>query len=120
MLAMLATLTVGAVGLAATGIAAFWVIIPPTLLLAGFLALLRDAAHSDALRSRGATPVPHAATPSVAGQEPESFRDDAEASPDQVPAADAAPGAEIIDISARVSDQVYDQYSDAADRAVGD
>ena len=28
--------------------------------------------------------------------------------------------AEIIDISARVSEQVYDQYIDAAERAVGD
>src|SRR6266567_1130430 len=29
-------------------------------------------------------------------------------------------GAEIIDISGRIGDQVYDQYSDAANRAVGD
>jgi hypothetical protein len=28
--------------------------------------------------------------------------------------------AEIIDISARLSDQLYDQYADAAVRAVGD
>ena len=28
--------------------------------------------------------------------------------------------AEIIDISARVTDQLYDQYTDAASRAVGD
>jgi hypothetical protein len=28
--------------------------------------------------------------------------------------------AEIIDISGRVSDQLYDQYTDAAHRAVGD
>ena len=28
--------------------------------------------------------------------------------------------AEIIDISARVNDQLYDQYTDAANRAVGD
>jgi hypothetical protein len=33
---------------------------------------------------------------------------------------ESQPGAEIIDISARLSDQVYDQYSDAAERAVGD
>jgi hypothetical protein len=32
----------------------------------------------------------------------------------------AAGGAEIIDISGRIDDQVYDQYSDAANRAVGD
>ena len=28
--------------------------------------------------------------------------------------------AEIIDISGRVNDQLYDQYTDAANRAVGD
>ena len=32
----------------------------------------------------------------------------------------APDGAEIIDISGRIGDQVYDQYSDAANRAVGD
>ena len=32
----------------------------------------------------------------------------------------AAYSAEIIDISGRVNDQFYDQYTDAANRAVGD
>jgi hypothetical protein len=32
----------------------------------------------------------------------------------------AAYSAEIIDISGRVNDQLYDQYTDAANRAVGD
>jgi sarcosine oxidase gamma subunit len=32
----------------------------------------------------------------------------------------AEAGAQIIDISGRIGDQVYDQYSDAANRAVGD
>ena len=32
----------------------------------------------------------------------------------------AAYSAEIIDISERVGDQFYDQYTDAANRAVGD
>ena len=126
MLAMLMTLTIGAVGLAVTGIAASWVIIPPVVLLAGFLVLLRDAVHTDAVRSRRATEVRRAATQPVADQEPKSAGEDAEASPDQVPltatasAAEAAPDAEVIDISARVSDQVYDQYADATERAVGD
>ena len=126
MLAMLVTLTIGAVGLAVTGIAASWVIIPPVVLLAGFLVLLREAVHTDAVRSRRATQVRRAATQPVADQEPKSAGEDAEASPDQVPltatasAAEAAPDAEVIDISARVSDQVYDQYADATERAVGD
>jgi hypothetical protein len=126
MLTMLVTLTIGAVGLAITGIAASWVIIPPVVLLAGFLVLLRDASHSDAERSRR-TQVPRAATRPMTGHEPTSAGEDAEASPSQVPLtatapdpAEAARGAEVIDISARVSDQVYDQYADAAERAVGD
>jgi hypothetical protein len=71
------------------------------------------------------------ATAAVAGQEPASFRDDVAARPYQEPAepapavaaatdAESLPDAEVIDISARVSDQVYDQYADAAERAVGD
>jgi hypothetical protein len=126
MLIMLVTLTIGGVGLAITGIAASWVIIPPVALLAGFLVLLREASHSDTERSRRATEVRRATQP-VAGQEPTPAGEDAEATPDQLPLtatalgpAEAAPGAEVIDISARVSDQVYDQYADAAERAVGD
>jgi hypothetical protein len=127
LLAMIVVLTAGAVALAVTGIAAFWVVIPPAVLLTGFLVLLREATRIDAERARRAARAHETAPDRVAGQEPASFRADAAASPDQAPvtaaAADAAeppPGAEIIDISGRISDQVYDQYADAADRAVGD
>ena len=34
--------------------------------------------------------------------------------------AEPEPSAQIIDISARVGDQLYDQYADATVRAVGD
>ena len=130
-LGMIVALTIGAVGLAVTGIAASWVIVPPAMLLAGFFVLLREAARCDAERARHALRTRRAATAAVAGQEPVSFRDDVAASPYQEPAgpapavaqaadAESPPGAEVIDISARVSDQVYDQYSDAAERAVGD
>jgi hypothetical protein len=124
MLAMIVTLTVGAAGLAITGVAASWVVIPPMVLLGGFVVLLREASRCDAERARRAAPARRADTPPVA-QEPEFSSDDSEASP-YVPATasaldtETAPGAEVIDISARVVDQVYDQYSDAADRAVGD
>jgi len=131
MLGMITALTIGAAGLAVTGIAASWVIIPPATLLAGFLVLLREAARCDAERARQAARIHRTAIAAVAGQEPESFRDDVTASPYQVPAgsapvvagatdAEPPPDAQVIDISARVSDQVYDQYSDAAERAVGD
>lgn len=51
-------------------------------------------------------------TPAVGGAEGGSR--------ETVPAAPAVPGAEIIDLSARINDQLYDQYSDAAERAIGD
>jgi len=113
MLSTLIALTVVAAGLAVTGIDAYWIVIPPTVLLAGYVVLLREFAHIDAERVRRAEaraqadqePVP-AAMPAV---------------PDLGSDAPVAPsGAEIIDISGRVGDQVYDQYSDAANRAVGD
>ena len=125
MLTALVVLTAGAVGLAGTGIAATWVIFPPAVLLGGYLVLLREAAHVDAERARRATRSRYAEVPPVADQEPESSGEDTGAS--QVPAAgpapdaiEAQPDAEVIDISARLNDQVYDQYSDAAERAVGD
>ena len=127
MLGTLVVLTAGAVGLAVSRIAAFWVIIPPAVLLAGFIVLLREASRVDAERARQAAGFRHAAPASVAAQEPESFREDVPASTDQVPvitsvaaATEPPPSAEVIDISGRISDQVYDQYSDAAERAVGD
>jgi len=127
MLIALVVLAAGAAGLAVTRIAAYWVIVPPAVLLGGFLVLLREAAHIDAERARRATRSRYDEVPPVAGQEPESFREGTDARPEQVPATASAPDAiesqpdaEVIDISARLSDQVYDQYSDAAERAVGD
>jgi hypothetical protein len=116
LLSTLIALTVIAVGLAVTRIEAYWIVIPPAVLLTGYVVLLRQFAHIDAertgraahirraeARAEAGPPVP-AATPAVPGLD-----------------APAAPGgAEIIDISGRVGDQVYDQYSDAANRAVGD
>ncbi|HEY6278549.1 MAG TPA: hypothetical protein VIX86_19730 [Streptosporangiaceae bacterium] len=113
----LLVLTAGAVGIAVTHLAADWVVIPPGVLLAGFVLLLREAARSDAQRARaaaarrranaGADPV---ARPGRAGAVPDAARPDT----------DTEPGAQIIDISARVGDQLYDQYADAVVRAVGD
>jgi hypothetical protein len=107
-------LTGGAVAIAVRHLAAGWVAIPPGVLLAGFVLLLRETARSDARRAREMAALRHAAgaeggpartgTAGVTGQ----------------PEAATAPGAQIIDISARVGDQLYDQYADAAVRAVGD
>ena len=126
MLGTLILLTAGAVAIAVTHIAAWWVIVPPGALLGGFLLLLRETARSDAQRARRhadlttqrlraereSRAVPAApAVPAVAG--PERAEVVAEVVETEF-------SAKIIDISARVTDQLYDQYTDAAERAVGD
>jgi hypothetical protein len=131
MLTTLVVLTLGAIGIAVTHIAAWWVIVPPGVLLGGFLLLLREAARSDAARARrqarSAEPGQAEAGQAEAGQrrKPADWADKPEvferiASTPEAPEPEPAPTAEIIDISARVNDQVYDQYTDAAERAVGD
>jgi hypothetical protein len=123
MLGTLILLTAGAVAIAVTHVAAWWVIVPPGALLGGFLLLLRETARSDAERARRhadlTTQRPRAdrearavpAAPAVAGP------DRAEVVAEVV---ETEFSAKIIDISARVTDQLYDQYTDAAERAVGD
>ena len=107
-------LTAGAVVIAVRHLAAYWVVIPPGVLLAGFVLMLREAARSDARRARdlsarrrgaGAVGQPARAATAAATVQPEVATE---------------PGAQIIDISARVGDQLYDQYADAEVRAVGD
>ena len=129
MLTTLVLLTLGAFGIAVTHVAAWWVTVPPGVLLAGFLLLLREAARSDAARARrqaqhaGAAQHDEATErrqPDAAEEEPEVFERIASTPEAPQPEAEPAATAEIIDISARVNDQVYDQYTDAAERAVGD
>jgi hypothetical protein len=121
LLSTLITLTVIAVGLAVTRIDAYWIVIPPTVLLGGYLVLLREFAHIDAERARRAARIRRAEPRAQAGQEPVPAATPAAGELDLGSDAPVAPGgAEIIDISGRVGDQVYDQYSDAANRAVGD
>jgi hypothetical protein len=54
LLGMLIVLEIAAIALAAVGLAALWVIIPPTVMLTGYLLLLREAAHADAERAQRA------------------------------------------------------------------
>jgi hypothetical protein len=120
MLVTLIVLTAGAGAVVAVHRAASWVIIPPALMLAGFVLLLRAAARIDTQRVRAAASRPgRAAGGRVQAGAGKASRDEQETGP-----ADhgqpAAPGAKIIDISARVGDQLYDQYADAGVRAVGD
>ncbi|MGH3251056.1 MAG: hypothetical protein ACRDOI_33275 [Trebonia sp.] len=50
LLLMLIGLEVAAIALAVLGLAAVWVIVPPSIMLAGYLLLLREAAQADAER----------------------------------------------------------------------
>ena len=124
LLSTLITLTVIAVGLVVTRIDAYWIVIPPTALLTGYLVLLRKFAHIDAERARRAARIHRASADAQAGQvarESVLATTPATGESDIGSGTPVAPdGAEIIDISGRIGDQVYDQYSDAANRAVGD
>jgi hypothetical protein len=145
MLGTLVFLTVGALAIAVLGVAAWWVIIPPGLMLGTFVLLLREAARSDIDRARRhAHAEEMRRRRSEVGVEREAAPVTAETlervtskpvAPEPVVSEPVAPdvaeqsepvievvaySAEIIDISGRVSDQLYDQYTDAANRAVGD
>jgi len=48
LLGMLTLLEAAAIALGLLGLAAMWVIVPPTIMLTGYLLLLREAAHADA------------------------------------------------------------------------
>jgi hypothetical protein len=52
LLIMLLVLEATAVALAVLGLAAIWVVAPPSAMLAGYLLLLREAAHADAERAQ--------------------------------------------------------------------
>jgi hypothetical protein len=135
MLGTLVGLTVIAFLIAIAQVAAWWVIIPPGVMLGGFVLLLREASRSDTERARR---LAHAAemhrkrpepqferqAAPVAAEAPERVMPDPVtpdvAQPSETVVEVVAYSAEIIDISRRVGDQLYDQYTDAAHRAVGD
>jgi hypothetical protein len=151
LLGMLVALAIGAGVLAVTKLAAWWVVLPPSVMLVGYLALLREASRADSERRRVASKAPRRAEPTrsqetvqVSAQAPVqaafvnasaqapasasasgSVFASAPASVSARPSAtpvppSAAPDAEVIDITARVSDELYDQVADAKLRAVGD
>jgi hypothetical protein len=109
LLGMLLVLTIGSGALAVTKLAAWWVVVPPSVMLLSYMALLREASKADRERR-------------------ELARTRAAGAPPAVPAAPPAPvpDAQIIDISASMGsaggagEEFYDQYADAKLRAVGD
>jgi hypothetical protein len=124
MLTMLVALAVAATMCVLTGLTRWWTAIPPVGMLVMYLLVLREAAHTDAdaIRRAEARARAHAARMARdrAGVAHERAREaQTLARETQSP----QPAAEIIDISGRTAgmvDQLYDQYADAAVRAVGD
>ncbi|HEX6521801.1 MAG TPA: hypothetical protein VF070_17615 [Streptosporangiaceae bacterium] len=120
---MLLALALGSAILADTGLAAWWVILPPSIMLAGYLALLREASKADAerraLQRARETPRARRVNESGATASSAAVAPTVEAPPVSVEAA-PDPDAQVIDITGRVGEEFYDQYADAKLRAVGD
>jgi len=124
LLGMLLALAIGSGALAYTKMAAWWVIVPPTVMLLGYLVLLREASRADAERREQARGRAAAAAEVAAARRaaPPAAAPPAAAPPAAAPPA-PVPDAEVIDISASLTvagQEFYDQYADAKLRAVGD
>jgi hypothetical protein len=89
-------------------ITSWLVLIPPVAMLGMYLLLLREAAVVDVEQAHRRA----AMEARVEAARQRAYEAKREPEPE--------PFAEIIDISARVGDQLYDQYADATVRAVGD
>jgi hypothetical protein len=104
LLVVLVTLMVLAATCDYLKLTSWWMCVPPAVMLGLYMLLLREAAVADAEKARL--------------QAAEDRRDQ----PAQRTARTVQPAstAQVIDISARLGDQLYDQYEDATMRAVGD
>jgi hypothetical protein len=112
LLGMLLALGIASGALAITKMAAWWVVVPPTIMVLAYVAVLRAAAKADAER-RELARTRAAAHPATAAARP--------AAPPARPT--PPPDAKVIDISASLSpadEESYDQSADAKLRAVGD
>jgi len=116
MLTILVAMTAVTGAFSYLGLVAMWLVIPPVALLLLYVLLLREIAKADAELARKRAAWEAAEARAYAHH----MRAEARAGREAHEAAAAHSGAQIIDISGRVSDQLYDQYADAAVRAVGD
>jgi hypothetical protein len=122
LLGMLLVLAIASGALAYTKMAAWWVVVPPGIMLLGYLGLLRAASKADAerrelARTRAMAAAAAAAATAAAAAAAKRAAPPAPAAPVPVP------DAEVIDISASLTvagHKFYDQYADAKLRAVGD
>jgi hypothetical protein len=96
----------------ASGLVRWWICVPPVGLLVLYVLLLREIAMADAELTRKRAAWEATTARDVWRRAHQAWEAEREAA--------AEPTAKIIDISSRVGDQLYDQYADAAIRAVGD
>ena len=108
LLTMLVLLTAAAGACVVLKLTPWWACVPPAGMLGIYLLLLREAALADAEQARRRAAMELRV---------QAARQRAQAAS---MARQAQHSAEIIDISARIGDQLYDQYADATVRAVGD
>jgi hypothetical protein len=108
LLTMLVLLTAVAAACVGLKLTSWWVCVPPGIMLGAYLLLLREASLADAEQARRRADT---------RQRVEAGRQRAH---EIRLAEEERYSAQIIDISARIGDQLYDQYADATVRAVGD
>jgi hypothetical protein len=100
------------------GVVQWWIVVPPVIMLVLYVMLLREIAMAEAelAGKRRAWEARQAAAARARAAHATGWQRSHQVWEDEAP----EPTAEIIDISGRVGDQLYDQYADAAVRAVGD
>jgi hypothetical protein len=116
MLAILIVMTAVPSAFAYLGDVKWWISAPPAAMLVLYVLLLREIALADTELSMKRNAWMARQAQYRARQERARYYARATARAEGA----AEHGAQIIDISARVGDQLYDQYDDAAFRAVGD
>jgi hypothetical protein len=136
LLGMMFILQLAAIALAVVGVAAVWVVIPPSVMLVGYLLLLREAAHADAEKERREWEVTQArarararvtqrhlepasavtAPPTASANYEDSGRDFAPGLAGKYTTSTVA----VIDTPERDDDDRSDQYARNNLRAVGD
>ena len=136
LLGMMFILELAAIGLAVVGLAALWVVIPPSVMLVGYLLLLREAAHADAEKERREWESAQArarararvtkrrlepafavtAPPTASASYEDAGRDFAPGLAGKYTTSTVA----VMDISERDDDDRSDQYAQNNLRAVGD
>jgi hypothetical protein len=110
LLTILVLLAIAAASCTVLRLTSPWVCIPPAVMLGMYVLLLRETALADAERAH------HDAERAAAAARQRALAQSRAAWAARTP----QPTAQIIDISGRLQDQLYDQYEDATDRAVGD